>query len=312
MNGKRPSILVVEDELIVAENLRLVLNGMGYDVPATAGTSEEALDQSCACNPDLILMDIVLEGSPMDGIETAKKIRNDREVPVIFVTAFSDDKTLERVKSTQPHAYILKPFNDRELHSAIELALYRHRVEQEIKKRDNILFSVCFAFEWFLRKRNSIPADDPRYLSNMKSGIADIIEQIGLAVHTTCVAIFCVDSKQPGAYGAKLEYVWVDPYISVQGKMSLTNSSPVSFTSHVWRSLLMSGNAITGGIDQVGGDQQKFFRDRGIASIAILPLFKNDQHYGFIGFFDATPRSWSGNEIEALRIAGNLIGEVVE
>ena len=113
MDETTPKILIVEDELIVAENLRLVLAGDGIRGSRTGRDSGEALERAAETRPDLILMDIVLEGSPMDGIETAKKIGQCMDVPVIFVTAYSDKKTLSRVKGTGPYAYILKPFNER-------------------------------------------------------------------------------------------------------------------------------------------------------------------------------------------------------
>ena len=150
-------------------------------------------------------MDIVLEGSPMDGIETAKKIGQFMDVPVIFVTAYSDKKTLARVKGTEPYAYILKPFNERELAFAIELALHRYRHDREIKNRDTLLLAISFAIEWFLRRQATIPVHDPRYEKNLTAGIMEILEHIGFAVHAASVCIFRMNPGHEGRDGAVVQ-----------------------------------------------------------------------------------------------------------
>jgi CheY-like chemotaxis protein len=312
MDEKMPSILIVEDELIVAENLRMVLAGMGYNVPEPAGGSSEALEKAAALCPDLILMDIVLEGSPMDGIETAKKIGQMIDVPVIFVTAYSDKKTLARVKGTEPYAYILKPFNERELAFAIELALHRSRLDKEIKKHDTLLLAISFAIEWFLRRHASVPSHDPRYEKNLSAGIMEILEHIGFAVHAASVCIFRMNPGREGRDGATVQYLWVDPGVTAGGKVSLTNAESFTFTTLLWRSLLGSGNSIAGDVQKLPSGECRFFEERGITSIAVLPLFRKDALWGFVGFSDTVHRDWSESEMEALQIAGNLIGAVLE
>ncbi|HVP97583.1 response regulator [Methanoregula sp.] len=312
MEKRPPTILIVEDELIVAENLRLVLSGMGYEVPEPAGTSSEALERAASLAPDLILMDIVLEGSPMDGIETAKKIGQMKDVPVIFVTAYSDKKTLSRVKGTEPYAYILKPFNERELAFAIELALHRYQLDREIKKRDSLLLAISFAIEWFLRRHASVPSQDPGYEKNLSAGIMEILEHIGFAVHAASVCIFRMNPGREGRDGATVQYLWVDPGITGRGKISLSSSESITFTSILWSSLLGSGNTIAGDVKKLPGTEGRFFEDRGISSIAVLPLFRNDTLWGFVGFSDTVQREWSDSEMETLQIAGNLIGAVLK
>jgi CheY-like chemotaxis protein len=312
MDKTTQKILIVEDELIVAENLRLVLTGMGYEVPLPAGSSGEALERAAELHPDLILMDIVLEGSPMDGIETAKKIGQRMDVPVIFVTAYSDKKTLQRVKGTGPYAYILKPFNERELSFAIELALHRYRLDQEIKKRDTLLMAISFAIEWFLRRHATIPAQDPGYEKNLKTGIMEILEHIGFAVCAASVCIFRMNPGREGRDGATVQYLWVDPGTAGSGRVSLADTESLTFTTLLWSSLLGSGNSIAGDVKKLPDGERRFFEDRGITSIAVLPLFKNDSLWGFVGFSDTVHRDWADSEMEALQIAGNLIGAVLE
>ncbi len=118
-------ILVVEDEFIVAEDIRRSLVKSGYEVMRLTPSGEEAIAAVKMASPDLVLLDIRL-GDGMDGISTAEVMRKIADIPFIYVTAHSDPATFERAKQTAPHAYIVKPFNFQNLHTAIELALYNY------------------------------------------------------------------------------------------------------------------------------------------------------------------------------------------
>jgi len=115
-------ILLVEDEGIVSIDIRNILNQMGYDVPAVAFTGEEAIIKAQEVQPDLVLMDIGLKGS-MDGVETAKIIIKNHKTPIIFLTGFADNNTLQRAKMVKPAGYIIKPISENELKRSIEIAL---------------------------------------------------------------------------------------------------------------------------------------------------------------------------------------------
>ncbi len=119
-------ILVVESEAIVAKDIQNTLKSLGYDVPAIALSGEEAINKSEEIHPDLVIMDIILKGD-MDGIDTAEKICNHINIPVVYLAAYMDEKTLQRAETTGPFGYILKPFEERELHTTIETTLYRFR-----------------------------------------------------------------------------------------------------------------------------------------------------------------------------------------
>lgn len=134
-------LLVVEDEGIIANMLVLQLQRFGYEIVGTAPTGEEAVATALAKKPDLVLMDIRLAGR-MDGIEAAEEIHKTLDVPVIFLTAYSDDATLQRAKVTSPFGYIMKPFNERELLAAVEIALYKQRMDQAARDRDRWLRTV--------------------------------------------------------------------------------------------------------------------------------------------------------------------------
>src|SRR4051812_35272961 len=122
------AILVVEDERVVAHDIEESLLRMGYDVVGTAASCAECLERAEARRPDLVLMDIRIEGA-LDGIETARILRSRFGVPVIFLTAYADEQTVARAKETEAHGYILKPFRAGELRSAVEIALYKHQME---------------------------------------------------------------------------------------------------------------------------------------------------------------------------------------
>ncbi len=123
-----PKILIVEDETIVAMDIERGLRGLGYAVIGAIGNGEQAVELAQAQRPDLILMDIRLKGA-MDGIEAASQIRSRQGIPVIFLTAHADEATVERAKVAEPYGYLLKPFVDQELHTAIEIALNKRRAE---------------------------------------------------------------------------------------------------------------------------------------------------------------------------------------
>ncbi len=126
-------IMVVEDEHIVALNLKKKLTRLGYEITALAASGQQALERVAANRPDLILMDINISGDE-DGIETASRIPEELHIPVIYLTAYSGDETIERARATKPYGYILKPFSERELHATIQMAMARHHAEMALER----------------------------------------------------------------------------------------------------------------------------------------------------------------------------------
>ena len=121
-------ILIVEDEAVVSLDIARRLEKMGYEVLARVASGEEALELVQETPPDLVLMDINLQGK-LDGIETATQLNQEYDLPVIYLTAYAGESTLERAKKSKPYGYILKPFKERELCAAIEIAISRHQGE---------------------------------------------------------------------------------------------------------------------------------------------------------------------------------------
>ena len=130
----KAAILIVEDEGIVAEDLAGKLGRLGYEVSGIVSAGEEAVALTLRLHPALVLMDISLAG-PMDGIAAAEAIRRQYDVPVVYLTAHSDPATLARAKLTGPFGYILKPFEQRDLATQIEMALYRHQADRQLRQQ---------------------------------------------------------------------------------------------------------------------------------------------------------------------------------
>ena len=128
----KASILIVEDEAIVAADLADKLERAGYAISGTVSQGEHAVRMVKQNRPDLILMDIRLAG-PLDGIEVAESLKSSTDVPVVFLTAHSDDETIRRAGLTDPFGYILKPFVERDLTTQIEIALYRYQAERALR-----------------------------------------------------------------------------------------------------------------------------------------------------------------------------------
>jgi diguanylate cyclase (GGDEF)-like protein/PAS domain S-box-containing protein len=139
MNNER--IVIVEDEKIIALDLQRRLERFGYQVVGMASDGPEAIEAAADRNPDIILMDIMLAGV-MDGIEAAKMIRERFAIPVIFLTAYTDEKTLERAKEVEPFGYILKPFKERELYTTIDIALYKNSIEKRLRKQEQLFSAI--------------------------------------------------------------------------------------------------------------------------------------------------------------------------
>ncbi len=137
--GKR--VLIVENDRIIAEHLRRVLTKLGYEVAGIVVVGEKALQKVDETSPDLVLMDIYLGGA-LNGIETAAQIRARIDIPVIYLTAYSDDALLQQAKITGPFGYLVKPVPDRELYATIEMALYRHRLETQLKENQAMLQGI--------------------------------------------------------------------------------------------------------------------------------------------------------------------------
>lgn len=137
----KTNVLVVEDESIVSKDIQHSLKKLGYNVVGAAATGEKAIELANETKPDIVLMDIMLKGD-MNGIEAADEIRSTMNIPVIYLTAYADEGTLARAKVTEPCGYIIKPFKEIDIHTSIEMAIYKHKRESDVRKERDMLYSL--------------------------------------------------------------------------------------------------------------------------------------------------------------------------
>jgi diguanylate cyclase (GGDEF)-like protein len=196
-------VLVVEDEVIIGQDIRRILLGFGYEVPAVATTGEDALRAAEAHPPALVLMDIKLKG-PLDGVETAATLQERHDTSIVYLTSHSDETTLARAKVTGPYGYLLKPFTDRELRTCIEIALRLRELETRAAEESSLIVAanVVLVAQGEEHKRESerilaAARTDPMteaanrlHLQEDLEGIADRAKRYG---HHYCAAFCDID-----------------------------------------------------------------------------------------------------------------------
>ncbi len=152
-------ILVVEDEVIVAEDIVQTLKSLGYEVHGYVTSGEEAISNVKDETPDIILMDIRLSGE-LDGIETAEKINEKFNIPIVYLTAYSGTHILDRAKISRPYGYIVKPFDEINLYTTIEIAIHKHNVQaQLVDETENALASVYGCIEVLIENSVNLPKE---------------------------------------------------------------------------------------------------------------------------------------------------------
>lgn len=190
----KANILVVEDESIVSKDIQLSLKKLGYNVIGSATTGEKAIDLALSLQPDLILMDIMLKGD-INGIRATKRIQTRANIPVIYLTAYADENTLERAKVTQPYGYIIKPFKEIDLQTSIEMALYKFKKEQEILDDIDRLYSIVNneSVDFLFVKNNTqlikLKATEVLYIEALKDYVNIVTEDKKYMIHSTMKAI---------------------------------------------------------------------------------------------------------------------------
>ncbi len=199
-----PRILIVEDEAVIAMEIEMRLTKMGYEIVGNAATGEKALALAERERPDLALMDINIVGS-IDGVETAARLRTRFDIPVVFLTAYSDDATIDRATAAGPLGYLTKPFSDRDVRAAIEVALYKHATDLELKayreQLEKTIRDLRAAQEEVKTLKGLLPVcasckqvrDDEGYWSAVD---AYIIKQ-GLGTVTHCLCPNCIRKLYP-------------------------------------------------------------------------------------------------------------------
>lgn len=190
----KTSVLVVEDESIVSKDIQLSLEKLGYHVVGATSKGEEAIEMALKLKPNIILMDIMLKGE-INGIRATKRIHTRANIPVIFLTAYTDENTLKRAKAAKPHGYIIKPFKDVDLRTSIEVALYKHRRELEIIDDRNRLHSIVNneSVDFLFVKNNTqlikLNAKDVLYVEALKDYVNIVTTDNKYVIHSTMKGI---------------------------------------------------------------------------------------------------------------------------
>jgi CheY-like chemotaxis protein len=291
----KKNILVVEDEQIIAEDISYRLNSLGYNVIGSAATGEAAIKLTEEKHPDLVLMDIVLKGE-MDGIRAHEIIKEKYQTPVIFLTSFSDEQTFSRAKHTQPFGYIIKPFEERELRSSIEMALYKHAVEMKLDKTYKI---------------QELISDISRRLLGLSSGELDeglneALKKIGEYTKEERIYIYLYD-KTTDTFSNKNEWI-AHPDENNGNLLRTIKSGDISGTLQYLKN---SPYLYIPDIKKI--PQNEFFnegiiKDYPVVSALLVALKSGDEIIGIVGFNSKTEeKKWDDNDIMMLDLFGEIV-----
>jgi len=186
------NVLVVENESIVSKDIQHSLKKLGYNVVGASSTGELAIELVRSTSPDIVLMDIMLKGD-INGIDTAKIIKENYSTPIIFITAYADEATLSKAKLSEPSGYIIKPFKEIDLHTTIEIAIYKNSKEQEKIKERELLFSIIenkesgndFIFVKHKSKLVKLRTNEILYIEALKDYVVIHSINIKYTIHST-------------------------------------------------------------------------------------------------------------------------------
>jgi two-component sensor histidine kinase/CheY-like chemotaxis protein len=300
-------IVIVEDELSVAEVVRDCLDSMGYEVAAMVESGGDALMKVRESQPDLILMDIVLEKNNEDGIEIAERIKKELQIPVVFLTGYTDEVYIERAKRAEPMGYLVKPFNRNELKAVVELALAHAETERE---RNLIHQQVARRLE-FEKVISTI--------SQQFVGTISIDEGIGKSMGLLArlrkaeYAYLCIFNQDGRGY--RCIYDWES------GRAE--NGAPAEpgkrelFLIPQWLNKLKRGETIhvktVSNVSEEERSDEKLLINRELHSFLIIPVKASSEVVGFIGF-ESRERltDWTEDDVMLVRVATEIIMQVYE
>jgi len=296
----KKKILIVEDELLVAEDIAFRLKSLGYVITDLLISGEEVLPSIEKEKPDLILMDIMLKGK-LDGIQTHELINRKYKIPLVYLTSYSDEKTFSRAKLTQPFGYIIKPFDERELHTVIEVAIYKHSMEMRLEHQ--------------LKNEELISRISTQLLAtkteNLDTVIIDSLRIFGEYMGVDKAFILIVDQEK-NTYDSVYEWCFDEKY-SVSGR---TKSIPLD--NIMWSLEKLSDNKVLiinsmSDFPPAAGKERKLVESFGIKSYTAVGLNYNNQISGVLGFDSILfKKEWDEREIFSVKLFGEIIANTLE
>ncbi|MBN2051458.1 MAG: response regulator [Spirochaetales bacterium] len=284
------NILLVEDEVIPAMDLKKRLSDYGYTVSGHAVTGEQAVSLAESLDVDLILMDIKLKGD-MDGVEAARIIREKAEVPIIFLTAYSDKNTLQRSMSIAPHGYVLKPVNDRDLFATLESALVRNRLEKDLRRR--ISLENVFA-----RVASLAAAAD-----SLDEFLAESLEVFGETLSVSRSYFLAVDRKKKEIINS---HEWCAP--GIPSVMDIVNGQPAREGAYFYDRMFLGEYLALSDTELLEDPEARdTLRRQDIKALLLFPILSGKELLGIIGFDECrSPRDWQPDELRALETMVHL------
>lgn len=297
---KAPKILVVEDELLIAEDISFRLNSLGYIVTDKVISGADALSSIEKNMPDLILMDIVLNGS-LDGIQTHELIKQKYKVPLVFLTSFSDEKTFSRAKLTQPFGYIIKPFEERELQTVIEMALYKHQMDIRLERQ--------------LKSEELISKISTKLLATKTENLdAAIVDSLMMFSEYAGVdkSFILIINEATGTYDSKYEWCFDKKY-SVTDRMK---NIPVKEIKWSLEKLLEDKIIVinnTSDFPESALNEKQLVESFQIKSYVAVGLRYNNRVAGILGFDSiVSQKTWDERELFSVKLFGEIIANTLE
>jgi PAS domain S-box-containing protein len=291
----QPTILIVEDEMIVAKNTRARLERLGYSVPGIALTMEEAVALAKKSSPDLVLMDIKLSG-PGDGVEAAEIIQGELGIPVIFITAHTDRDTLDRAIVTEPFGYVHKPVDINELRSAIEMGIYRFRAESELRERITHERTIYMISSDLIN----------RGIDELDEGIDNALQSLGTQAGGDRCYLFQIDAEHRTLSNT---HEWCAEGVEPQ----IGNLKDLTYEDFPWiiPKILRSEIIDISNLSQLPQEAKNILGEcvrEGIQSLLIVPITIKGTVRGFMGMDSVrAEKIWNEPTIDLLRLGGEII-----
>jgi len=293
-------ILIAEDELLIAEDIAFRLKSLGYQITDIVISGQEAIDSVKKEIPDLILMDIVLKGD-LDGIQTHEIINKSYNIPLVYLTSFSDEKTFSRAKLTQPFGYIIKPFEERELHTVIEVALYKHSMEMRLERQ--------------LRSEELISRISTKLLAtkteDLDDAITNSLKQFSEYAGVDKSFIFFINETENN-YSSRYEWCSKEKFSSIGKVQNIPLENLEWSLKHFANNEVLTINTVSEIPDEAKGERD-FVKSLGVKSYTAVGFKYNNRIKGVIGFDSIVKeKKWEERELLSVRLFSEIIANTLE